>query len=271
MEEPPEGSPAGKYFNYFMIFIIVLNVLVVILETVQPVHAQFFWEFSVIDLVSVIIFTIEYILRLWVCVLHREFKNPFSGRIRYALTPFAIIDLLAIAPFYLPMFMPIDLRFLRILRLFRIIRVLKLGRYSEATTAFHRVLVKKKEELILTFSILGIAIVLSSSLMYYAEHDVQPEAFASIPHAMWWALVTLATVGYGDVYPITPLGKLLGGIVVIIGIAIFALPSAIFASGFIEDYHHRKRIVCPACGSVINIENIPEVTAPEDNKEKPEN
>jgi voltage-gated potassium channel len=231
-----------------MICLIILNVTVVILETVKSIHAMYSWEFAVIDFVSVAVFTVEYILRIWVCTLHAEFSRPVTGRLRFAATPFAILDALAILPFYIPFIIPIDLRFLRILRLFRIIRVLKIGRYSDAVTTFNRIIMRKKEQLILALSLLFIAMVLASSLIYYAEHEAQPEVFSSIPQAMWWALVTLATVGYGDVYPVTAVGKLLSGVVVIVGIGIFALPTAIFASGFVEEIEKDQEIYCPHCG-----------------------
>lgn len=240
-----------------MVFLILLNVTIVILETLQPLHTQYLVEFGIIDFVSVSIFTVEYILRMWVCTRYEEYRNPVTGRLRFAASPYMIIDALAILPFYMPLIIPIDLRFLRILRLFRILRVLKLGRYSDAVTTFHRVIMRKKEEMLLALSLLFIAMVLASSLMYYTEHEAQPEVFASIPHAMWWSLITLATVGYGDVYPVTMMGKLLSGVVVIVGIAIFALPTAIFASGFVEEIGREKDIYCPHCGKKID-----PVTAP---------
>jgi voltage-gated potassium channel len=239
-----------------MIFLILVNVSVVILETVKPLHATYAWEFAVIDFVSVVVFTVEYFLRLWVCTQYAAYSHPVTGRLRFAATPFAIIDALAILPFYIPFIIPIDLRFLRILRLFRIIRVLKLGRYSDAVTTFHSILARKKEELILALSLLFIAMVLASTLMYYAEHDAQPEVFDSIPHAMWWALVTLATVGYGDVYPVTAIGKLLSGVVVIVGIGIFALPTAIFASGFVEEIEKNQEHYCPHCGRQVHKDSL---------------
>jgi len=235
-----------------MVFLILLNVTIVILETVQPIHTMFLVEFEIIDLVSVSIFTVEYILRILVCTHYEEYRNPVTGRLRFAATPFLIIDALAILPFYIPLIIPIDLRFLRLIRLLRIVRILKLGRYSIAATTFHRVLIRKKEEILLALSLLLIAMVLASSLIYYAEHEAQPEAFASIPHAMWWALITLATVGYGDVYPVTIIGKFLSGVVVIVGIAIFALPPAIFASGFIEEIERDREIYCPHCKKKID-------------------
>jgi voltage-gated potassium channel len=256
-----------------MVCLILLNVTVVILETVRGIHAIFLWEFFIIDLVSVIIFTIEYFLRLWVCTLYEEYSHPITGRLRFAVTPYMIIDALAIFPFYLPLIIPVtlvDLRFLRILRLFRILRILKLGRYSDAVNTFHRILTRKKEELLLALSLLFIAMVLASALMYYAEHEAQPEIFASIPHAMWWALVTLATVGYGDVYPVTATGKLLSGVVVIVGIMIFALPTAIFASGFVEETERQQEVYCPHCGRKIDSDTPSLSKDPAKDKDKPQ-
>ena len=171
-----------------------------------------------------------------------------KGRIRFSLTPLALVDLFAFLPFYIPFLIPVDLRFIRILRLFRLIRVFKLGRYSEAMKIFDRVIKRTWEELMLALSILFIVLVIFSSLMYYAEYLVQPDKFGSIPQSMWWAIVTLATVGYGDAYPVTVLGKIIGGMAVITGIAIFALPTAILSAGFIEEIQERKVVVCPVCG-----------------------
>jgi len=232
--------------------LIIVNVLVVILETVSSIHTQYLIEFRFIDDFSIIVFTIEYILRIWTCTLHKKYQNPVTGRLRYASTPLAIVDLLAFLPFYLPVFIPIDLRMLRELRLLRLIRVLKLGRYSESIKLFEEVLVRKKEDIIVALGILLMVLVIVSSCMYYAEHEAQPVKFASIPQAMWWGIVTLATIGYGDTYPITPLGQVIGGLVIVIGIGVFALPTAILASGFIEVIDYRKNqkdvVVCPHCG-----------------------
>ncbi len=258
MEVSPEGNGAALRFNYFMTTLILLNVVAVILETVQNIHAMYLFLFSVIDIVSIAIFTVEYFIRIWICTLNPAYSHPVTGRLRYMVSGYALIDLLAFLPFYIPFLIPIDLRFLRILRLFRLIRVLKLGRYSEAMKTFQVVIEKSKEKLILALSILFIVLVLASSMMYYAEHDAQPEKFASIPAAMWWAIVTLATVGYGDIYPITPLGKVIGGIVVVTGIAIFALPAAILSAGFIEEVQDKKVVICPACGHRIGGNPDPE-------------
>jgi voltage-gated potassium channel len=251
IEESPHPSVWAPRFNIFMSVLIVLNISVVILESVAGLAALYNPVFVTIDVVSVLIFTIEYILRLWTCTLNPKFSSVVTGRARFALTPMSIIDLLAILPFYLPMFIPVDLRMLRALRLMRLVRILKIGRYSEAAKTFQRVIVNKKEEILLALFILLIVLVFSSSLMYTVEHDAQPDKFPDIPHAMWWGIVTLATVGYGDVYPITPLGQFFGGIVLIIGIGVFALPTGIFASGFIDVINERRQkmeYVCPYCG-----------------------
>jgi voltage-gated potassium channel len=256
LENPPEKSGFARNYNYFMVFLILLNVTVVILETVTWIHVDFFWAFAIIDLVSVVIFTIEYILRLWVCTLNPAYAHPLTGRLRYLVTPFAIVDLLSILPFYLPFLIPVDLRFLRILRLFRILRILKLGRYSDAVTTFSNIISRKKEELLVALSLLFIALIMVSSIMYYAEHEAQPELFSSIPASMWWALVTLATVGYGDVYPVTLLGKMMSGVAIIIGVCIFALPTAIFAAGFVEEIEKDKEHYCPHCGKRVHKDSL---------------
>jgi len=248
MEESPDGNRAARYFNYFMTFIILVNVLAVIFETVEQLYEHFFLLFFVIEIVSIAIFTVEYFLRLWICTLNPLFANPVTGRLRYIVSPYGLIDLFSFLPFYMPVFIPVDLRFIRILRLFRIIRVLKLGRYSEALKIFNRVITKTKEELLLALSVLFMVLIIFSSLMFYAEHDIQPAKFGSIPQTMWWAIVTLATVGYGDVYPITVAGKIVGGLAVLTGIAIFALPTAILSAGFIDELQEQKPIVCPECG-----------------------
>ena len=251
MEESPEGNRAARYFNFFMTVLIIVNVLAVILETVEPLRTRYLAPFSIIDIVSISIFTVEYFLRVWICTLNPAYSPPVTGRLRYMVSAYAIIDLLAFLPFYIPAFIPVDLRVLRILRMFRFIRVLKLGRYSHAckrSMPFHQT----AKELLLALSILFIVLVISSSAMYYAEHDVQPDKFASIPDAMWWAVVTLATVGYGDIYPITSLGRVIGAVVVVTGIAIFALPAAILSAGFIEVIQEKKTVVCPKCGYQIS-------------------
>ena len=251
IEDSPTPSIWAPRFNIFMSLLIVLNISIVVLESVHDINSAYGSLFQVIDTVSVLIFTVEYILRVWTITLNPAFQRPVAGRLRFAATPLAIIDILAILPFYLPLIIPVDLRMLRALRLMRLLRILKIGRYTAAAKTFQKVLERKKEEILLAFFILIIVLLLSSSMMYTVEHDAQPEKFPDIPHAMWWGIVTLATVGYGDVYPVTPLGQFIGGIVVVVGIGIFALPMGIFASGFVDvinEKQQKKVYVCPYCG-----------------------
>lgn len=266
IEAAREGDRASRRFDIFMLSLISANVIVVILETVKYVEANYFFYLHWFDVISVAIFTVEYILRLWSCTADERYSRPLAGRARFAITPLALIDLLAILPFYIPMFIPLDLRFIRIVRLFRIGRVLKFGRYSESIQTFERVFMKKREELLMAFFVVLVILVLCSSVMYFAEHEVQPEKFGSIPEAMWWGVITLATVGYGDVYPITPLGKMMGGLVALLGIAVYALPTGILAAGFAEELQSRRRsgntIHCPHCGQEIHLNHNNETIPP---------
>lgn len=239
--EPGKGvDTLSQCFQVFLIGLIILNVAAVILESIQALLSQYFELFLIFEIFSIAIFTIEYILRLWVCTENPEYQRPIQGRIRYALTPFAIIDLLAILPFFLPFLIPVDLRFMRVLRVMRIFRALKLIRYSDAFSLLSRALKREKYVIAVIVLILTVLFLFASTLMYYAEYEAQPEVFASIPHAMWWAVVTLTTVGYGDIYPITVQGKVLGSIIAVIGIGLFALPAGVFAAGFIEEVKSTK-------------------------------
>ena len=161
--------------------------------------------------------------------------------------------MIAILPFYLPFLIPFDLRIVRILRLFRLLRIFKLGRYSKSLNAITSVLKSTKSELAITGFVAFILLVLSSTIMYYFENEVQPEKFASIGHSFWWAVATLTTVGYGDVFPITTMGKVMSGIIALIGIGFIALPTGIISSAFIERVQKEKKeqklCTCPNCGN----------------------
>ena len=154
-------------------------------------------------------------------------------------SPMALIDLLAILPFYLP-FAGIDLRFIRIFRLFRIFRLLKISRYINAAEMIRNVIVNKKEELLISLFAISVILLVVSSFMYFVEGDIQPQAFGSIPKSLWWGVITMTTVGYGDVYPVTTVGKILGSIVAILGVGIVALPTGLLASGFSDEIKKRK-------------------------------
>lgn len=245
------NDPTSRAFHVFIFALIVANVGAIVLDTVQSVHEAapgFFWGFEV---VSVAIFSTEYLLRLWSCTVDPRYAEPVRGRLRYALTFMALVDLLAVLPFYLQV-RQVDLRFIRSVRLFRLFRLLKLARYSVGLQTLGHAIRKKKEELLIIFFVLMLLLVLSSSVMYFAEHEAQPKAFTSIPSSMWWAIITLTTVGYGDIYPVTLVGKICGAMVAILGIGMFALPTGIMGAAFLEEIQSRRKPhICPHCGKNI--------------------
>lgn len=246
------GTKWDKLVNGFIVVLIILNTLAVVTETVDSLyeaHKQFFY---ITELISVIIFSIEYILRVWSCTEDPRFAGGIKGRITFMLTPGPLIDLVAILPFYLPLVMAFDLRFLRMFRLVRFLRFFKLGRYMNASRIIIKVFRDKKEELVLGFVLTIFLIVVSASFMYFIEHDAQPEKFSSIPETMWWSVATLTTAGYGDMYPVTVTGRILASFISILGIGLFALPAGILASGFSAEFKHtRHKQHCPNCGHEI--------------------
>ena len=271
-------SRAALWVHHAISALIILNIITVMIETMKDAYDQYQTVLHWIDIVSVAIFTVEYLVRLWVVVEDPRYSRPIRGRLRYAFSFFAMIDLLAILPFYLPMFFKFDLRTLRVLRLFRLIRLLKLGRYSRAATAIVGVFRERREELLMSVGTILLLLVLSSSVIYYLEHEAQPESFPNIPASLWWGVVTLTTVGYGDVYPITMGGKIFAAFISILSIGLVALPSGIIVSGFIredeekieEELEEQKEeikqllsedrkqesehgIVCPHCGTHIDM------------------
>ncbi|AUH35469.1 Ion transport protein [Paracoccus tegillarcae] len=237
--DPPDGIGRGwaMLVNLGLIVLIVLNVIAVLLESVASLHQQYRAAFNLFEVVSVFVFTVEYLLRIWIAPEAHPQMPQGQARRNWARSPMAIIDLIAILPSYLAMFVPFDLRLLRVLR---VLRIFKLTRYSSAMTLLRDVFREEAGSFFAGFFILFILLILVSTGAYLVEHKAQPDAFGSIPHAMWWAMVTLTTVGYGDVTPITPLGRVFGGLVTVLGIGVAALPAGILASG-LNDHLHRRR------------------------------
>jgi voltage-gated potassium channel len=243
----------ARVFHTFMLILISCNVLAVILETVDSLFDDYSDLFTYFEYFSVTCFSMEYLLRIWCCNINKKFSGSLIGRIKFILTPMALVDLLSIAPFYLPMITDLDLRFLRAIRLSRIFRLFKIGRYSNAYILIRHVIILKKEYLVITTVFGATLLIVASSLMYFIEHEAQPQVFSSIPTTMWWGIITLTTVGYGDTVPITPLGKFLSGLLALLGIGLFALPAGILASGFSEEIQKQKcESLCPHCGKNIN-------------------
>ena len=250
----------GKCVNVFIIVLILTNVAAIILETEAGIYDVYAGYFKAFEVFSVAVFSIEYLLRVWVCTEYAEYSRPVLGRLRYMTSLMALIDLLAIIPFYLPMFIPVNLRVLRLLRIFRVFRLLKLARYTDAVDTILRVINERKAELSITLFVGAILLIISSTLVYYAEFEAQPDKFSSIIATMWWSIITLLTVGYGDVFPITPVGRFFGALTAVFGIAMFALPAGLISSGFMEELSRQKAaktvVICPHCGK--NVTEPPE-------------
>lgn len=240
LEHTRRDDLAARALEVILVILILANGVAVVLESVPSIGESHATAFARFELVSIVVFTAEYAARLWSSVELDDprYKHPLWGRLRYATTPLAIIDLLAILPFYLSFLVAVDLRVLRVLRL---LRMFKLTRYSAAMNLMLAALRQEMSAIAAALFVLMLLLIIASSLAYLAEHEAQPEAFGTIPHAMWWAIVTLTTVGYGDVVPITPWGKVVGGLIGIIGIGMVALPAGLLASGFSEQLHERRR------------------------------
>ncbi len=212
-------------------------------------------RFRVFEYVSCTVFTLEYVMRLWACVADRRFGRP-GGRLSFSLTPMALIDLAAILP-TLVFFIDIDLRFVRILRVLRIGRVLKLGKYSRSLRVIGAVLRDKKADLMGALFVVAVLLLTTSTLIYYAERDAQPDAFPNISAALWWGVVTMTTVGYGDVFPITLVGKFFAALVCCLSLGLFALPAGILADGYkdVSDALDAAEVSdgphCPSCGQPV--------------------
>jgi len=246
--ETDDDELIDKIVAVILLILILVNALAVVLESVDDLNQKYGTLFHALEMVSVAIFTIEYLLRLWVAPLNPKYAGRF-GRLRYALSLMAIIDLLAILPTFLPLIFTVDIRFIRILRIFRLFRLFKMSRYVQSLDSLDDVVRSKREELVVTVVLISMMLLLSSSLMYLFETEAQPDKFPDIPSTLWWGVVTLTTVGYGDVFPITPAGKVFGGFIAFLGIGMFALPTGILASGFAEEIKNRKEKakVCPPC------------------------
>ncbi|WP_286831104.1 MULTISPECIES: ion transporter [Kordiimonas] len=239
------GSFAGRkaaVFEGFMIALILLNVLAVVLETVDSLWQAYSPWFRAFDAISIGIFTVEYLARVWASAEREAVPGDtvLGRRIRYIFSPLALIDLIAIIPFYLGQMTGLDLRALRI---FRLLRLLKLVRYSPALSSLARVIYAERQALLAAMVIMVGLEVFASTLMYLVEREAQPEVFGSIPAALWWALATFTTVGYGDAVPVTDLGKVIGGVVMIMGFIFYAVPIGIIASGFTDEVHRREFVV----------------------------
>ncbi len=243
LEPAKLGDRTSKIWDLSLFGLVVLNLVAVALESVPTLQKNYGSWFYNFEIFSVIIFTVEYVARVWSAPAKRDHENGETGlksRLRYIFSFYGLIDLVAILPFYIQAFFPgLDLRVLRALRL---LRILKLNHYNSALDDLFGAILEEKKSFLTTLYIFSVAFVLSSSLIYYAEHKVQPEAFRSIPDAMYWSIITLTTVGYGDVSPITVFGKSIAAITAIFGVVVVALLTGIVANSFNAQMDRRKVI-----------------------------
>ena len=224
-------------FDIFIYALIIANIVAMVLESHKSIEKQFSRGFHYFELVSILIFSLEYLYRILTSFKEEKWK----GVKKYMFSFFGLIDLISILPFYLKQFVLLDGRFFRILRLFRLSRVFKLGRDSKSLKLFIKALTSVKNELKFTLFLSILTILFSASAIYFLENEAQPEVFSSITASLWWATVSLATVGYGDIVPITVWGKVFASIISLVGIGVVAIPTGIISASFVEEIHSSRK------------------------------
>ena len=256
--QPAErGNVASKIFDVFIMLLIFASIASVFIMTfdVSPEVIKFLNRF---EWWVLIVFSVEYLLRIWTADMLYPELSPWRARLKYVCSGMAIIDLIAILPFYLPIFMTIKPEVIRSLRLVRLLRLFKLSRYTDAVSSIWSVFRNKIQEIVVSVVFVVMILIIASLLIYYAEHDAQPDKFANAFSGVWWAVATLTTVGYGDIYPVTAMGRFLGGIIALTGIGLVAVPTGIISAGFVEllekkrggkkNDQDEKPNYCPHCG-----------------------
>jgi voltage-gated potassium channel len=247
-----DGDKIGRFFDIFIITLIVVNVGIVLANTFDVYMPP---VFHMIEIITVIIFTIEYVLRIWTADLMFPEKNAVLSRLKYIFSFMALVDFLSILPFYMH-FLPSNLIVLRSLRVLRLLRLFKLTRYTNITASIGTVIKKKASQIVSSICVIIVLMVITSVMMYNVEHVAQPEKFANAFDSLWWTVATITTVGYGDIYPITILGQVFSGIIAFLSIGLIAIPTSIISSGFIEHVSELKeekkekeeKCFCPYCG-----------------------
>ena len=239
LESDTSKNFTAKLINLFLIVLITSNVIAAIFESEADFRILYHQEFALFELISLSIFCVEYLLRVWCCIENPKYQNlsTFKARTHYIFTPMALIDLIAILPFIIAMFFAIDLRTLRLLR---VLRLLKLTHYFKGFNIFINVITKELKSITAAMMVMMFLIIIAASLMHSVEGSVQPDAFGSIIQSFWWAVVTMTTVGYGDVVPITTAGKVISTFIMLVGVGLVALPAAMLAARFGEELRERK-------------------------------
>jgi voltage-gated potassium channel len=244
LHEPDPGNRFARWLNWLLAALIVGNAVAITLETVPGINRDFARTLHAFEAVSTGIFIVEYLARVWTCVERQRLRHPLWGRLRFMKQPLALLDLVAIVSWW----MPWDLRFVRVLRLVRLLRIFHLYEFEAALERLSVSLERRKELLLVAVVLMAVFVYLAASLLYHIEHARQPQVFSSIPATFWWAMVTFNTIGYGDMVPLTPLGQFVAGLVSVLGVGVFALPTAIVIAAIIESSASGTAYVCHACG-----------------------
>jgi len=242
LEPGAVGQRIALIVNRLLMILIVINLAAVTLESVPSIESSYRFLFGAIEAVSLVVFTIEYLLRIWIAPEHAPYHHlpAWRARLRFMVSAEGVVDLLAVLPFWLAIFFQADLRFLTV---FRFIRFLKLARHSAAMRSLLNAIYSERRALLGGIVILVGTMMITASIMHLAEKDAQPDKFGTIPDAMWWAIVTLGTVGYGDVVPVTQFGKLVAGVTILFGLMMVALPVGIISTAFANEIHRRDFVV----------------------------
>ncbi len=242
-----DGTSASRWLRGFLIALILINVGAVIFGSMDSFALRFADLFKLFEICSIVIFSLEYLLRLWAV------GEP-GKRLSFACTPLMLIDLIVLVPFFLGPVAPFDFRMLRLFQL------LKLSRHFSSLHILGKVLKAEAQPMAGALAVMMVMILVAASLMHFAEGKIQPDEFGDIPSSMWWAAVTLTTVGYGDVAPVTPVGQLIAGFVMVVGVGMVALPAGMLASRFSQELHGFRssvslntgeKVICPHCHSKI--------------------
>jgi len=235
VNERDEGGKPDTFFDFFIIILIILNTILIFVETYPEIYGQYKGYLDLIEQITIIVFTAEYLLRIWTCTCYPEYHRPVLGRLRYACSITMLIDFFAVFPFYLTFIMPLSIEIVHFLRLFRLFRVMKLLRYYGSIDVIYRVIKRDSQYLFSIVVILFVFLLFSSYLIFIFESEAQPDKIEDFDDAFWWAIETTSTVGYGDVVPVTEMGKFFSFLIILIGIGLIALPTGIIASGFLEE------------------------------------
>jgi len=237
--EPSHREGGLSRLNRFIVLVILVSVVFVVVESEPAIHASHPTLFHAVEVLFGVLFLLEYVARVWVAAEDPRYSDGLRGRLRYAMTPSALLDLLAVTPLFLHVF-GAEAYVIRIMRVVRVLRLAKLGRFTIATRALSQAVHARRYELMISFGVALFILVLTSTLMYIVEGHSQPEIFGSIPRSMWWAIATLTTVGYGDAVPLTVAGRILGGITAVTGVGLIAMPAGILAAAMSDAIHTRR-------------------------------